>query len=704
MRIKVSNAVFGGIGKRALRGWLALFFVALTVPAVVLVHHAYNQLRWESFHQYRVLAEEFAQRMDAKFTQLIASEEVRSFADYGFLVVAGDPAANFVQRSPLSVYPVTGSLPGTIGYFQVDSDGGLTTPLLPALDSAQTYGIPPDEFKFRVTLQSRIRDILGRNRLVQDGKSSEKKQVAAQMQSRPKDLTEGESAKSETNKAIQVESLVTAESRPSVGFQASRAPQANFDRLKENVVQDKWAKKRKIAGKLGRVEDLKLDSSYQDAMNGQALKQLEKTNRSKFMRSTRKERSVLPEADEVGTSQSTAIEAPKLSSLRIRMFESEIDPFELSLLDSGQFVLYRKVWRDGQRMIQGALLEQQLLFEGLMKSAFAQTALSRMSDLIVAYRGDVIAVFGGRKPGDYLSSADELQGALLYTMHLSAPLNDVELIFNINRLPTGAGSSVIIWAAIVMALVLCGGLWVLYRLGLRQIELARQQQDFVSAVSHELKTPLTSIRMYGEMLREGWVGDDKKKTYYDFIYFESERLSRLIANVLQLARMTRNGKQLDLKPVLVAKLMDSIQSKVVLQTERAGFELIVDCEASTAGASICLDTDQFLQVMINLVDNAVKFSAKATVKRIELSCRMERGDRVMFLVRDYGLGIPRNQMKKIFRLFYRSESELTRETVGTGIGLALVHQLATSMGGTVDVTNRQPGAEFRVSFPTAKMG
>ena len=100
--------------------------------------------------------------------------------------------------------------------------------------------------------------------------------------------------------------------------------------------------------------------------------------------------------------------------------------------------------------------------------------------------------------------------------------------------------------ALLLTLVLCGGFYLLYRLGLGQIQLARQQQDFVSAVSHELKTPLTSIRMYGEILREGWASEEKKKRYYDYIHDESERLSRLISNVLQLARMTHNDLQVDL--------------------------------------------------------------------------------------------------------------------------------------------------------------
>ena len=94
-----------GLDRNRLRLWLALFFVALAVPTAVLIHQAYSQLKWEAFHQHQVLAEELAARIDARYAQLIDAEEARSFSDYAFLVVAGDPAAGFVQRSPLSAYP-----------------------------------------------------------------------------------------------------------------------------------------------------------------------------------------------------------------------------------------------------------------------------------------------------------------------------------------------------------------------------------------------------------------------------------------------------------------------------------------------------------------------------------------------------------------------------------------------------------------------
>jgi signal transduction histidine kinase len=99
------------------------------------------------------------------------------------------------------------------------------------------------------------------------------------------------------------------------------------------------------------------------------------------------------------------------------------------------------------------------------------------------------------------------------------------------------------------------------------------------------------------------------------------------------------------------------------------------------------------------VDNAIKFSKDAVEKIVEVRSKSMADGDIVFSVRDYGPGVPQDQMKKIFELFYRSESELTRETVGTGIGLAIVYQLATAMGGSVDLVNVEPGAEFRVAFP-----
>ena len=115
-----------------------------------------------------------------------------------------------------------------------------------------------------------------------------------------------------------------------------------------------------------------------------------------------------------------------------------------------------------------------------------------------------------------------------------------------------------------------------------------------------------------------------------------------------------------------------------------------------------IDEDCFTQVIINLFDNAIKFSRHAKLQKIELGVKKTSDGKIVFSVRDYGPGIAKDQMEQIFEMFYRSESELTRETVGTGIGLAIVHQLTKAMKGKVDVMNREPGAEFRVTLQSSR--
>ncbi len=697
-----------GLDRKRLRRWLTVFFLALAVPTGILVTQAYSQMKWEAFHQHRVLAEELAARIDTRLVQLINTEEARSFADYAFLNVAGDPVANFLQRSPLSAWPHASPIPGLVGYFQVDADGLFTTPLVPPVGTvASSYGISAGELEQRLALQQQIGQILSRNRLVQDSKTAavthgEAVMDAPQANEARRDRQAGPAAdRDKLEKSFQDDRAM-----PATRKLAEELPgQAAFDRLNRAAAPREQEKKQQVARTLGRVEDLQLDYRYQTE-SADAIERPAASGAPVVTKRARKERSVLPEPEvEAGAAMFSGVreaDAPAPSrpesEIRIRTFESEIDPFEFSLLDSGHFVLFRKVWRDGQRYIQGALIEQQPFVRGLIETMFLDTALSGMSDLLVAWRGDVFSAFSGRAARAYLSSAEELRGTLLYQTRLTAPLDDVELIMSINRLPAGAGGRLITWLAAILLLVLCGGFYLMYRLGAGQIDLTRQQQDFVSAVSHELKTPLTSIRMYGEMLREGWATDEKKKIYYDYIFDESERLSRLIANVLQLARMTRNNLQVDKKPLAVAELMDGIRSRVSSQIERAGFELNMHCAPDAGQAVIQADPDWFIQIFINLVDNAIKFSASAEQKVIDIGCQRLRDGSVQFSVRDYGPGVPADQMKKIFKLFYRSENELTRETVGTGIGLALVHQLARAMGGQVDVVNREPGAEFRVNI------
>ena len=432
-------------------------------------------------------------------------------------------------------------------------------------------------------------------------------------------------------------------------------------------------------------------------------KKKEKAYTSRKKRVSTEQRVVLPNIESVAEADALPLENTVGSEPKIEIFESELDPFELAQLDSGEYVLFRKVWREGQRYIQGAIIDAKPFIAGAFARYFKDATLSQMSDLVVAYQGNVSEVITGeesRYPSLSRISASELTGSLLHQTRLTAPMDKFELVWTINSLPSGPGAKVVIWAMTALVLILVAAFIFLYRLGIQQIHLNKQQQDFVSSISHELKTPLTSIRMYGEMLKQGWVTDEKKREYYDFIHDESERLSRLIANVLQLARMERNDLKLSLKPVRVSELMDMIYSKIHSQVEKAGFTFNSQVEEKVSQQEVFIDQDALSQVMINLVDNAIKFSAKSEQHQIDVTAKQSGDGRCLIVVRDYGPGIPKNQLRKIFKLFYRAGNELTRETVGTGIGLALVQQLVKAMNGNVDVFNQSPGVEFQILLPS----
>jgi signal transduction histidine kinase len=661
-----------GFNKKRLRNLLALFFVALAAPTVVLIWQAYGQLKFEALHQHRGIAEELTQRIDSQLNEMIRVADSRSFADYSFLVVSGDPNAKFVQRSPLSAYPVAASLPSVLGHFQVDSEGAFSTPLLPAAGTkVADLGISDSEFAERQKLARELQAVLADNRLVQSPAIAGLRRAVGKSAAAPESIVEEEDKE-----------------------------KADTFRDYDQAVFDELSQRQNESAKVGAFAlDEPLERTSEDAE--QELPQqdgIADAIDSSPGRSKRREQIALPESVQPAEEELIAnLAAP--SSLRISTFESEIDPLEFSLLDSGHFVLYRKVWRDGERYIQGFVVDQAAFLQDTIGSQFAGTALSGMANLNVAYESLMISGFSGRSAGRYSRSAPEFNGEFLYRSRLSAPLDSLELIFRINHLPAGAGAGVLGWVTLVLLLVFLGGFAAMYRVGLSQINLARQQQDFVASVSHELKTPLTSIRMYGEMLKEGWADEDKRQRYYEFIHDESERLSRLISNVLQLARISRNEPQFDMQPVAAAELMSNTESKISSQVERAGFELRFVQDESVNDAKISIDEDCFMQIIINLVDNAIKFSKDATEKVVEVRSKRVANDQIVFSVRDFGPGVPRDQMKKIFELFYRSESELTRETVGTGIGLAIVYQLTTAMGGSVDLVNVDPGAEFRVTWP-----
>jgi signal transduction histidine kinase len=719
-----------GLTPLRLRLLLGLLLGGLIIPSSILIWQAYQQMQWETFFHYQQLAKEFAQRLDRQFQGWRAAEEARSAADYQFMLpqpgieeLAVAPPANQplpysqsaiqtdapvvqpVQRSPLSMLPAPSSIPGLIGYFQVDQDGRFSTPVIPVQGGAGFWLPDSPEDRQRHAIREALLAVLAQNRLLEPAAPSEPvvetsstgqdgAWLADAKQPQRQSTDEADSRAVAAKSEIQRAPVQANEERRKFAKEAP-APSINvtqeaFDDLSEQTER----KQPQTATTLGQIADLQLDERFskRDRDKGAAAEsvrpQPERATPSAAGRPS-------GEQTALAAQDSPPTESEAVAETRIRMFDSSRDPFELAQLDSGHWVLFRKVWQANGRLIQGLIIEPAVFIDSAIAAPFGETALAGMSSLVVAQRDQVQKLVGARQERGYLSSARQLSGSLLYQHRLPAPWTDLQLIWSIARLPAGPGGQVVIWSGASLLALLLGGFWLLYRLGLRQIQLARQQQTFVSAVSHELKTPLTAIRMYSEMLCAGWTDESRRMDYYRYIHDESERLSRLIGNVLQLARLERNTLQLDLRPVSIGSLRQGLQDKLRDTVTRAGFECQLDYEPDQDDIQVNVDVDAFIQIMLNLIDNAMKFSARAHPKRIQIQIRHHTGQ-VCFQVRDFGSGVDPKHLKRIFKLFYRCGDELTRETPGTGIGLALVKQLVEAMGGCVGAENAGPGLVVKV--------
>jgi signal transduction histidine kinase len=251
-------------------------------------------------------------------------------------------------------------------------------------------------------------------------------------------------------------------------------------------------------------------------------------------------------------------------------------------------------------------------------------------------------------------------------------------------------------AGLVMVLTF-GGLFAVDRMTAVVIDFAERRGNFVAAVSHELKTPLTSIRMYAEMLRDGLVGSEAKRVeYLATIGDESERLSRLIDNVLEFSRLEKGRAELALVAGDVAGPVQEAVQRLGPFADRAGFALRVEVEADLP--PVLFERDALMQVVFNLIDNAIKYATSAT--RRDIIVRVARaGDGVEVTVRDFGPGVARAALRRVFEPFHRGESELTRAAKGTGIGLALVAELSAAMKARVVGESPEDGGFLvRVTF------
>jgi signal transduction histidine kinase len=253
--------------------------------------------------------------------------------------------------------------------------------------------------------------------------------------------------------------------------------------------------------------------------------------------------------------------------------------------------------------------------------------------------------------------------------------------------------------AFALLLVVIGtGLVATWRLVRRETEMARLKADFVANVSHDLKTPLSLIRMFAETLEMGRVGDDaKRQEYYHVMTREAERLSRLIDNVLDFSRIESGRRRYDLVPTAVEPLVRETLAAFEYPLGQQGFQ--VEVTVAPDLPEVPMDADAVGQALANLVDNAVKYSGARRVLRVDAHLA---GGGLALVVADEGIGIPREEQARIFEKFYRAGRSETQGRRGSGVGLALVRHVAEAHGGRVTVESRPgEGSRFTLWLPLA---
>lgn len=269
---------------------------------------------------------------------------------------------------------------------------------------------------------------------------------------------------------------------------------------------------------------------------------------------------------------------------------------------------------------------------------------------------------------------------------------------------------------------------------LRQQQLSEIKSNFVSSVSHELRAPIASVRLLAESLERGKIAEPAKQhEYFRFIVQECRRLSSLIENVLDFARIEQGRKQYEFEPTDLSallrqtvRLMEPAAAEKQIELRLELGEATASATASATGLSASIDASAIQQAVINLIDNALKHSpsgAKVSValgevlpascRHSDQPCRQDAGSTlsdapaptITLSVTDHGPGIPASEREKIFERFYRRGSELRRETPGVGIGLSIVKHIVEAHGGRVRVESEVgKGSRFTLDLPASLGG
>jgi len=629
---------------RRVRIGFVVLAAALLLPLALLLGRTLESLNRERGLRHEAVASRVFDEAERLLSEFLQREEERPADQYFRTTPSG-------EASPLAGAP---EWEFVLGYFQLDGRGAISTP---RRDGAAEFA-------------GRLRELLG--------KDAAAGRQALELGSLQRDEEET-SQRPGTTKTVQKMQILTG-----------RALREDKDAALDEVSSPE--KKAETKGEY---------SSYSlfERLNT-ALEMRRKQRSEQQVRAPAPARSRVAFEGAEATAAADLEQEPEEDEKQAREPTSELSPGELQrrtgrtpmaavAVDSKRMILYRTVAVPGSGTYeQGMLVDLDRLTHWLEERVVGESGLREYLALDFS-RGK------GRGADAAGSAPDE---RFVYRHRFGEPFESLSARLSLLPLPEEGGTGYVYAIGLLLVLASSAGLWAVYRTVAVAVDFSERRSNFAAAVSHELKTPLTAIRMYGEMLRDGMVsGEAKQKEYSATITAEAERLTRLIQNVLEFSKIERGAHQLDLVRGSLGEPLREVLRILEPHARSEGFVLELDLEEALP--EVRFDPDAFQQILFNLIDNALKYAAAADTKRVEISARRVESA-VEVRVRDHGPGVAREHRPHLFDAFYRGEKELTRRTRGAGIGLALVQSLAGQMEAVVSARNRPEGGfEVVLRFP-----
>jgi len=266
-------------------------------------------------------------------------------------------------------------------------------------------------------------------------------------------------------------------------------------------------------------------------------------------------------------------------------------------------------------------------------------------------------------------------------------------------LPAVGGNREVLLAMLVVTLVFAWGTaYFMTRAIRREAEVSRLQSDFVAAVSHEFRSPLTTVRHLTEMLEtERQPSEERRLTYYRVLSAEAARLQRLVETLLNFGRMEAGTARYHLADVETAPLVRSVVRDLEPQAHGCGIR--IEAAGDESGVIVRADEAALAMALRNLIDNAIKYSPGQSAVHVDWA---QAAGRVAIRVSDSGLGIPQSEQQKVFQKFVRGEAAMNANVKGTGVGLSMVQQIVLGHGGEIRLESRVgQGSTFTMVLPSS---